>query len=71
MAHPIMVGCDLHDRNMLLKVAVGRGSPFQMSFSNTWEGRERMISRLLEMQKKQAGHRLRLRGLRSGVWAVR
>jgi len=55
MAHPIMVGCDLHDRNMLLKVAVGQGSPLQMSFSNTWEGRERMISRLLEMQKKQSG----------------
>lgn len=58
MGHSIMVGCDLHDRSMLLKVTVGRRLPGQMSFSNTLEGRDKMIRRLLEMRDSQGADRI-------------
>ena len=32
MSKVIMIGCDLHDRNMLLKVAVGTAQPEQLSY---------------------------------------
>ena len=47
MSEIIMVGCDLHDRSMLLRYATGLGEPQQMTCSNTAEGRERMIKKLL------------------------
>jgi transposase len=36
-------GCDLHDRNMLVKYAVNKGNPKEKSFPNTLEGRQAMI----------------------------
>lgn len=48
MDQPIMVGCDLHDRSMLLREARGRGAAETWSAKNTPEGRQRMIARLLE-----------------------
>jgi hypothetical protein len=34
MSKVIMVGCDLHDRSLLIRFAVGEGEPQQASFSN-------------------------------------
>jgi transposase len=48
MAEFIMVGCDLHDQTMLLKVAAGRGAAETLSVRNTRAGRGRMIADLRE-----------------------
>ena len=50
MRKVIMIGCDLHDESMLLKVAEGRDEPRTRSVKNTPAGRDRMIREL----KKQA-----------------
>jgi transposase len=50
MRNVIMIGCDLHDESMLLKIAEGRNTPHVRSFENTSTGRKRMI----EYLKKQA-----------------
>ncbi|MFH0938006.1 MAG: hypothetical protein V1899_01790, partial [Planctomycetota bacterium] len=34
MGNTIMVGCDLHDKTMLLKIAVGQGASQRRSFEN-------------------------------------
>lgn len=46
MDESIMVGCDLHDRTMLLKMAVGRQAPSMRSWSNDRAGRAGMIADL-------------------------
>ena len=46
MRQPIMVGCDLHDRTMLLKIARGTEKPRTMSVRNTASGRVQMIAKL-------------------------
>ena len=46
MAELIMVGCDLHDKTMLLKTAQGRAEPQTRTVANTAGGRERMIADL-------------------------
>lgn len=46
MSKVIMIGCDLHDRSMLLKVAVDTNPPQQLSYENDVAGRRRMIQRL-------------------------
>ena len=45
----MLVGCDLHDKTMLLKVAVGRAAALQRSFSNDPAGRRAMVA---ELQKR-------------------
>jgi transposase len=50
MRNVIIIGCDLHDESMLLKIAEGRNTPHVRSFENTSTGRKRMI----EYLKKQA-----------------
>jgi len=47
----IMVGCDLHDASMLLKVAVDRQEPEKLYFDNGPEGRRRMIEELQKRKK--------------------
>jgi transposase len=47
MRKTIMVGCDLHDRTMLLKLARGLDAPQTMSVKNTAAGRREMIAKLL------------------------
>jgi transposase len=42
----LMVGCDLHDRSMLLKIAVGLAEPDKRSWSNDRSGRKAMIADL-------------------------
>jgi len=34
MSNIIMIGCDLHDRSLLIRFAVGKGEPREASFSN-------------------------------------
>lgn len=51
MSKVIMIGCDLHDRSMLIRFAVDQGKPEEASFSNDSLGRGLLIERL-----KQAAH---------------
>jgi transposase len=48
MQKVIMVGCDLHDKTMLLKIGEGRQKPEKRSFANTEEGRKKMVKVLKE-----------------------
>jgi len=54
MCKVIMIGCDLHDKTMLLKIAVDREAAVTRSVRNTADGRRKMIADL-KTQKKQAG----------------
>ena len=54
MQEYIMVGCDLHDRSMLLKVARGREEAKKRSFSNDAGGRAAMIA-YLKAEAEAAG----------------
>lgn len=49
MRQPIMVGCDLHDKTMLLKIARGTDSPRTLSIRNTVAERAKMIAQLLAL----------------------
>jgi transposase len=51
MRKVIMVGCDLHDKTMLLKIAAGCEEPETRSVKNTATGRAKMIE---ELQKRAA-----------------
>lgn len=46
MNNYIMVGADVHDKNILIKMAHNRGDPVQKSFNNTPGGREKLITAL-------------------------
>lgn len=46
MSEVTIVGCDLHDRSMLLKVAIGKQEPEQKAFLNDGDGRRVMIEYL-------------------------
>ena len=58
MSKIIMIGCDLHDRFMLLRYAVGTDQPQQFSYPNDAAGRRRMISRLESLAKKHHAKRI-------------
>ncbi len=51
MRKVIMIGCDLHDASMLLKIAEGREEPKVRSVKNTPQGRGRMIRDLKQQAK--------------------
>lgn len=53
-----MIGCDLHDRSMLLKVAMDRELPETQTIRNTSAGRKEMIRMLKERAAKAGGARL-------------
>ena len=53
-----MIGCDLHDRSMLLKYAVGTSQPQQLAYDNDKAGRKRMINRLKQIAKKDGVNRI-------------
>lgn len=57
MCKVIMIGCDLHDRSMLLRYAVGNGEPRQASYRNDTEGRDKMIVMLLELARHEQAER--------------
>src|SRR4051794_39879378 len=52
------VGCDLHDRNMLLKLAAGMDEPQQRSFGNDCEGREAMVQHLIDFAGRHGSERI-------------
>ena len=58
MSKCIMIGCDLHDRNMLLRFCVGNAEPEQASFANDENGRARMIARLQNLAEKHNAERI-------------
>lgn len=58
MSQVTMIGCDLHDRNMLLKVAVGRGKPRELEFFNDAKGRRKMITALKKTAAQQGDGRI-------------
>ena len=58
MSKVTMIGCDLHDRSMLLRYAVGTGQPQQLSYDNDASGRRRMIDRIQSLSKKQNATRV-------------
>jgi transposase len=55
MDHVIMVGCDLHDKTMLLKIAVGREKPETLSVKNTVAGRRELVALLRERARQANG----------------
>lgn len=58
MSQATMIGCDLHDRNMLLRVAVGRGKPCQFEFANNVKDRNRMVTRLKNIASEAGNGRI-------------
>lgn len=58
MTQVTIVGCDLHDRSMLLKFAVDKDESQQKSFRNTREGRLSMIEFLCEFAHKRRSGRI-------------
>jgi transposase len=54
----IMIGCDLHDETMLLKVAVGRAAPEMRSFGNDRRGREALWQFLERLAAAHGGARI-------------
>jgi len=55
MENCIMVGCDLHDATMLLKVGVGRGAPEKLEYATAQSGRQAMIQELKKQAKSLGG----------------
>lgn len=58
MSKVTMVGCDLHDRTMVICMAVGQGKPKKDSFSNDALGRMLMVERLKEVAAEQKSKRI-------------
>jgi transposase len=58
MSKVIMVGCDLHDRSLLVRFAVGEGAPQQAAFSNDALGRGLLVERLNEAAAKHQCSRI-------------
>lgn len=58
MSKVIMVGCDLHDRTLVIRFAIGRGKPKQASFANDSRGRGKMIQRLHEVARQHRAERI-------------
>lgn len=58
MSNVTLVGCDLHDRTMLLKYAVDQSEPQQKCFFNTVYGRLEMVDFLLVYARKHGSQRV-------------
>ena len=58
MTQVTIVGCDLHDRTMLLKTAVGQGNPEQKTFWNNSRGREAMLNYLFQFARQSGSERI-------------
>jgi transposase len=53
-----MIGCDLHDQTMLLKIAIGRSEPETLSVRNTATERAKLLERLSERSAAAGGARV-------------
>jgi transposase len=58
MAKCIMVGCDLHDKSMLLKIAVDRGRPWVRNGGTNASARRAMVSFLKELAQRESALRI-------------
>src|SRR5687768_1798797 len=58
MTQVTIVGCDLHDRSMLLKFAVDKEEPQQKSFRNNDAGREAMLNFLFKFARHRRSSRI-------------
>lgn len=58
MCKVIMIGCDLHDKTMLLKIAVDREAAVMRNVRTTAEGRRKMIAELKAQQKQTGAERI-------------
>jgi transposase len=58
MSKIIMVGCDLHDRSMLIRYSFDTGNPEQASFLNTTAGRDKMLNHLLRVAEHHGAQRI-------------
>lgn len=58
MSKVIMIGCDLHDRSMLIRTAVGRGEPQEDLFSNERLGRSLLIGKLKQLSEEHQAKRV-------------
>lgn len=67
MCKIIMIGCDLHDRSMLIRLAVGKGEPEQLSFDNDVRGRNQMIAKLKACARAHQATRIVLAYEASGL----
>ena len=54
----IIVGCDLHDRTMRLKIAVDRGEPVSRTWANTPSSRKALIEDLYRRATEAGGARI-------------
>ena len=58
MCKVIMIGCDLHDRSMLIRFAVDQGKPKESSFSNDSLGRRLLIQRVQQLAQEHQAQRI-------------
>jgi len=58
MSQFIIVGCDLHDRSMRLKIAVDRGEPVSRTWANTPSSRKALIGDLYRRAGAVGGARI-------------
>ena len=58
MCKVIMIGCDLHDRSMVLRYSVGAGKPQQMAIENTTLGRQKLIARFKRLASEHKMDRI-------------
>ncbi len=58
MRKVIMIGCDLHEESMILKIAEDRQSPETRSVKNTASGRRAMVADLRQRAKAAGGARV-------------
>lgn len=58
MVELIIVGIDVHDKNMLMKIAAGSASPETRSFANTRDGRRGMLAEFRRRQEKAKASRV-------------
>jgi len=58
MTNVTIVGCDLHDRSMILKTSVEKNEPQEKKFRNDSQGRAEMIAYLIDFAKKTKSSRI-------------
>ena len=55
MKHYIMVGCDVHDETLVLKIALDRSEPEMRTVENTESGRAQLMRELQEQSQRAGG----------------
>jgi transposase len=58
MSEVTIVGCDLHDASMLLKVALGKNQPHEKPFRNDSDGRASMLKHITEFARQHESNRI-------------